>query len=852
MAEEKRFTWIPFYEEMAQKLMEYKDQVDENGNHSILVEKIKSLNLEWTDFLRAKAVNGDFADIDPFTIFAIFNRSSGMERRCAILKSFKELFGISAEIPQDFDGIPLANAQKSCFYYEHEKLETIPLLWKLFDAFMNGNTTELAHSFDEAQKKKGIRWNLTMAFFWMKPNEYVPLDTRSRSYLKKHGIDIFSARKLAGERYLQLINDVKNKIDESFPSISRHAFEMNDKLEVNGLMVQDNSEPWQDELIDAMDGDVKPGVFWWHELPVGQNSTIKLLREKIDEDDSFDFYIFQEKKAVYKAVVTDFVCSENEYAAKKAEWRKNDTQWLQESFSDFQDNDRKRKARILFYIEEFEKLEEPVPMDRFVTSKEYKKPHIANLVPFKSIIEEVKQPMESQDTNKELIDLLENKKNIILQGAPGTGKTYNTAALALSMIGKLPVRDADEDDKSFHKKVMDEYEKHLIKFDEEGNVAGDGQIGFVTFHQSMDYEDFVEGFKPQKEDKGVIYDIEDGIFKKIRELAFNNYEDSLKSEDEVKLDIDTKTVFERFCSQIEAELKEKDCIDLIPSSKLKIHKVFRRADGSAKSISISRTDTSPNQTLTLEMILRDYPKFKNGEIKSYEDIKPKYDSNSTYHGNAPYYFELLKQMKAFEEEHKISSDAQKVELKNYVLIIDEINRGNVSKIFGELISLLEADKRVGGDHSLTVTLPYSKESFSVPSNLYIIGTMNTTDRSVGSIDYAVRRRFAFVTLEADENKVTEVNARNLFNAVKNFLNKSKYDMDIEDLMVGHSYFMDANNLQMKWQYEILPLLMEYHKDGIISKSPLKNDSGNEIADVKKDYAKFVEAWQKKESDSPNP
>jgi 5-methylcytosine-specific restriction endonuclease McrBC GTP-binding regulatory subunit McrB len=166
---------------------------------------------------------------------------------------------------------------------------------------------------------------------------------------------------------------------------------------------------------------------------------------------------------------------------------------------------------------------------------------------------------------------------------------------------------------------------------------------------------------------------------------------------------------------------------------------------------------------------------------------------------------------------------------------------------------LEADKRVGGDHPLSVTLPYSKESFSVPSNLYIIGTMNTTDRSVGSIDYAVRRRFAFVTLEADESKVPEGDARNLFNAVKNFLNKSKYDMDIEDLMVGHSYFMtsDADVLKMKWQYEILPLLMEYHKDGIISKSPLKDDSGNEIADVKKDYAKFVEAWQKKESDSPN-
>ncbi|MBR6124075.1 AAA family ATPase, partial [Candidatus Saccharibacteria bacterium] len=185
--------------------------------------------------------------------------------------------------------------------------------------------------------------------------------------------------------------------------------------------------------------------------------------------------------------------------------------------------------------------------------------------------------------------------------------------------------------------------------------------------------------------------------------------------------------------------------------------------------------------------------------------------------------------------------------KNYVLIIDEINRGNVSKIFGELISLLEADKRVGGDHPLTVTLPYSKETFSVPSNLYIIGTMNTTDRSVGSIDYAVRRRFAFVTLEADESKAPEGDARELFKAVRRFLKESKYDMDIEDLMVGHSYFMDAINLQMKWRYEILPLLMEYHKDGIINQSPLKDLSDDEIKRMKSDYKFFTEKWKEQTS-----
>jgi 5-methylcytosine-specific restriction protein B len=164
----------------------------------------------------------------------------------------------------------------------------------------------------------------------------------------------------------------------------------------------------------------------------------------------------------------------------------------------------------------------------------------------------------------------------------------------------------------------------------------------------------------------------------------------------------------------------------------------------------------------------------------------------------------------------------------YVLIIDEINRGNVSKIFGELITLLEADKRIGGDHPIRVTLPYSKESFGVPSNLYIIGTMNTTDRSVGNIDYAVRRRFAFATLKADKELVKQNSispAIELFEAVELFIKKHQIDMEFEDLMVGHSYFFakDEYELELKWQYEILPLLNEYIKDGIVNAKPIGSD-----------------------------
>lgn len=281
--------------------------------------------------------------------------------------------------------------------------------------------------------------------------------------------------------------------------------------------------------------------------------------------------------------------------------------------------------------------------------------------------------------------LLSKKHNIILQGAPGTGKTYNTAAIALNA---LDITDVDLTD---HKAVMIRYDELLGK-----------QIFFTTFHQSLDYEDFVEGLKPhvQTDDKGnsigVTYEPEDGIFKRACNKAVENAEDN----------------------------------------------------------------------------------------------------------------------------------------KSVVLIIDEINRGNVSKIFGELITLLESDKRSQGNHPIKVILPYTKTEFGVPSNLYIIGTMNTTDRSTGTLDYALRRRFAFVTLQSDRSviekhydKLGNANLKDmavaLFDDIKKFIESPKHlcgDMSIDDLMVGHSYFMaeDEEELKDKVEYEIIPLINEYINDGILN------------------------------------
>lgn len=279
--------------------------------------------------------------------------------------------------------------------------------------------------------------------------------------------------------------------------------------------------------------------------------------------------------------------------------------------------------------------------------------------------------------------LLDNAGQIILQGAPGCGKTYVTTDLAVYLCnGWIP---ADRQD------MKKEY-KRLQK---------EGRIAFTTFHQSLDYEEFVEGLKPDTsllEADAMRFVVKDGIFKRVSKAA-----------------------------------KEK------PEEK-------------------------------------------------------------------------------------------------FVLIIDEINRANISKVLGELITLLEKSKRLGNDDEFTVTLPYSGEEFGVPNNLYIIGTMNTADRSLGYIDYAIRRRFAFITLKAERNAIDGYSD---YKADRTLLNKAlalydevnvlvrqniAADFEYDDIMVGHSYFMapTVEELQMNLDYKIRPLLEEYFRDGIlVDKGELK-------------------------------
>ena len=292
-------------------------------------------------------------------------------------------------------------------------------------------------------------------------------------------------------------------------------------------------------------------------------------------------------------------------------------------------------------------------------------------------------PTHLSELSKQAYKLLLHSGQIILQGAPGCGKTYITTELSVyTCDGTIP--PTREELKARYK-----------------SLQNDGRIGFVTFHQSMDYEDFVEGLKPEpnaNDSSAISFKVVPGLFKEICTNALN------------------------------------------------------------------------------------------------DPANP------------------------------------------YVLVIDEINRANISKVLGELITLLEKSKRKGAEDEFSAVLPYSREEFSVPKNLYIIGTMNTADRSLGYLDYAIRRRFAFMTLTSKKESIESFyydkpvslkeKAIALFDIIYELIkDKISEEFDIDDLMIGQSYFMykDEEDMAFSLEYKIKPLLEEYLRDGIfLNKENLKD------------------------------
>ena len=460
------------------------------------------------------------------------------------------------------------------------------------------------------------------------------------------------------------------------------------------------------------------------------------------------------------------------------------------------------------------------------------------------------------DTNDRLIEFLKNNSstsfgvdfektnmnktplNQILYGPPGTGKTYSTIDKVVEICDSNYIEGNHKHNKEIYERLVKE-----------------GRVVFTTFHQSMSYEDFIEGIKPVKpgdDDKFLKYDVEPGIFKQIANTA-----KSLKTIQKHVVDWNKTTYYKMSIGGKNRPDIHNWCIE---------NNVVGLSWGGDEDlsglISFAQSDNWIQYRDTFKQ------EFQNTAEKNRYNIQASYIFNKMKIGDVvviskgnhiidaigkitgDYYFDdqtptdmfhfrkvewiatdldaspekfIVKQISQqsiyefYTEDVKRETfisltNTTEEDKKPYVLIIDEINRGNVSSIFGELMTLIEEDKRIDAPNELKVTLPYSKEKFGVPSNLYIIGTMNTADRSVESLDTALRRRFSFTEMLPDSTKLGETKDGIKLNELLDSLNARVEVLVDRDHTIGHAFFINDKNLddlRNTFANKIIPLLQEY-------------------------------------------
>lgn len=686
------FTWIPYYKEFAQRLTQF--QKDRKRLLNLIYDNRDELLAK---YLHDQGGEGDLLeDIDPFTVFGLFNRGIKHENRINSAKLFKNILDIKVDIPKDFEGIPVLNNQKSHFFgfRSHRGKNDIQNLWNLFIKVVNDENFE--EEYNTVIKQFIIKVNITMGLFWIRPEKFLAFDRTNRQYLKEqYGIKLPNKAPEYSE-YMKILDSINKKMAS---------------------------------------GEIKENTFY--ELSANANNL------GYDNSD-YDSYL---------------------------EWGS-------------------------FYTE-----------------------------------------------------LWKKRKNIILQGAPGTGKTYRIPELVVRLCE--PEFDANN---ATRKELMSVYNR----------LKEEKRVMFTTFHQSMDYEDWLEGLRPVLENDQVTYKIESGIFKRLCTEA----ERPLSAKKDVNIS-DEAIVWKVSLSGTGDNPVRRDCMkngyirigwdgygeNITEETDWSIH------NGEGKTILNAFINTmkvgdvvmscySSRTIDAIGIVTGEYEWHDNFEhykrvrrvkwlVKDINEDIVKLNDDKTMTLGTVYRLNAitLDKVKSLLDKY----EASKTLIDNnkpYVIVIDEFNRGNVSKIFGELITLLEPDKRKGMRNAESVLLPYSKKEFYIPSNVFLVATMNTADRSLDTIDYAIRRRFAFITVKPQEIDDDNFNSE-LFREVSSlFISnydeyaESGFDDTIkllpaetlseeyrpEDVWIGHSYFiMDGEYaLQDRLLFEIIPLLEEYIRDGVLT------------------------------------
>lgn len=695
--------WVDFYMELADKLLAYKN------NRKALIEKIKTVYNALNMRLPKLEADNNIIDIDPFTIFGLFNKGITDENRIAILKGIAQEFSVKADVPTSFDGIPVLNNLAATFYYfiGERQDNDIDNLWQVFvsaleyaDTNSESSKKAFIEAYDAALQQKGVKWNLTMGLYWIRPYKFINLDSRNRWYIcNPQNMPADYVESVGnfetipnGEEYLAIIYKSRIALEKgdyrykNFPELSYYAWVISEQ--VNKEKQAAALEKARTNVGEAIgDKDVRTVHYWiyspgnnacmWNDfyeagmMAIGWDdigdltafASKEAIKQKMQEcmdvalsykNGALALWQFANemkpgdvvfvKKGMHRIIGRGIVTSNYIFDDSRTDEYKNIRKMNWTDKGEWEHPGQavmKTLTDITSYTDYVEKLN-ALFADETVEGPEEIEIHY----PVYTANDFLNEVYMSETNYQLLVNLLKNKKNIIMQGAPGVGKTFAAKRLAYSMMG----------------------------------VKDPNRVMMVQFHQSYSYEDFIEGFRP----------------------AATGFE--LK-----------KGPFYNFCKKAEDDLEN-----------------------------------------------------------------------------------------------------------DYYFIIDEINRGNLSKIFGELFMLVENDKR-----GISLQLLYSGDKFSVPENVYIIGMMNTADRSLAMLDYALRRRFAFFEFspafqtngfrkyrQEKNNKKFD----NLINAVEKLNAAIENDETLgRGFRIGHSYFCTDKVIDDMWlnsviTYEIVPLLNEYWFD----------------------------------------